>query len=43
MEPGLREAILAAAVAAVATSARDAVDVLLEYVDTYGSERATLS
>ncbi len=38
VEPGLREAILAAAVAAVATSARDAVDVLLEYVDTYGSE-----
>ena len=38
IEPGLREAILAAAVAAVATSARDAVDVLLEYVDTYGSE-----
>ena len=38
VEPGLREAILAAAVAAVATSAREAVDVLLEYVDTYGSE-----
>ena len=38
VEPGLREAILAAAVAAVATSALDAVDVLLEYVDTYGSE-----
>lgn len=38
VEPGLREAILAAAVAAVATSAQDAVDVLLEYVDTYGSE-----
>lgn len=38
IEPGLREAILAAAVAAVSTTAREAVDVLLEYVDTYGSE-----
>ena len=38
VEPGLREAILAAAVAAVSTTAREAVDVLLEYVDTYGSE-----
>lgn len=40
VEPGLREAILAAAVAAVSTSARDAVDVLLGYVDEYGSEEA---
>ena len=38
IEPGLREAILAAAVAAVSTTAREAVDVLLGYVDTYGSE-----
>ena len=38
IEPGLREAILPAAVAAVATSARNAVDVLLGYVDEYGSE-----
>ena len=38
VEPGLREAILPAAVAAVATSARNAVDVLLGYVDEYGSE-----
>ena len=38
VEPGLREAILAAAVAAVSTTAREAVDVLLGYVDTYGSE-----
>lgn len=38
VEPGLREAILAAAVAAVSTSAREAVDVLLGYVDRYGSE-----
>ena len=38
VEPGLREAILAAAVAAVSTSAREAVDVLLGYVDQYGSE-----
>ena len=38
IEPGLREAILAAAVAAVSTTAREAVDVLLEDVDTYGSE-----
>ena len=38
IEPGLREAILAAAVAAVSTTAREAMDVLLEYVDTYGSE-----
>lgn len=38
VEPGLREAILAAAVAAVSTNAREAVDVLLGYVDTYGSE-----
>ena len=35
VEPGLREAILPAA---VATSARNAVDVLLGYVDEYGSE-----
>jgi len=40
VEPGLREAIMSAAVAAVSTSARDAVDVLLGYVDTYGSEEA---
>lgn len=40
VEPGLREAILPAAVAAVATSARDAVDVLFGYVDEYGSEEA---
>lgn len=38
VEPGLREAILAASVAAVSTDARSAVDVLLGYVDTYGSE-----
>ena len=38
VEPGLREAILAASVAAVSTSAREAVDVLLGYVDRYGSE-----
>ena len=38
VEPGLREAILAAAVAAVSTNAREAVDVLLGYVDQYGSE-----
>ncbi|WP_297232325.1 C69 family dipeptidase [uncultured Flavonifractor sp.] len=38
VEPGLREAILAASVAAVSTSAREAVDVLLGYVDQYGSE-----
>lgn len=38
VEPGLREAILAASVAAVSTTAREAVDVLLGYVDTYGSE-----
>ena len=38
VEPGLREAILAAAVAAVSTSAREAVDVLLGSVDQYGSE-----
>ena len=38
IEPGLREAILPAAVAAVAPSARNAVDVLLGYVDEYGSE-----
>lgn len=40
IEPGLREAILPAAVAAVATSARNAVDVLFGYVDEYGSEEA---
>ena len=38
VEPGLREAILAASVAAVSTTAREAVDVLLGYVDEYGSE-----
>lgn len=38
VEPGLREAILAAAVAAVSTNAREAVDVLTGYVDQYGSE-----
>lgn len=38
IEPGLREAILAAAVAAVSKTAREAVDVLLGYVDEYGSE-----
>lgn len=38
IEPGLREAILSASVAAVSTSAREAVDVLLGYVDQYGSE-----
>lgn len=38
VEPGLREAILAASVAAVSKTAREAVDVLLGYVDTYGSE-----
>ena len=37
VEPGLREATLAAAVAAVAPSAREAVDVLLGYADEYGS------
>ena len=43
VEPGLREAILAASVAAVSTTAREAVDVLLGYVDEYGSEEATPS
>ncbi len=38
IESSLREAILAASVAAVSTSAREAVDVLLGYVDQYGSE-----
>jgi len=38
VEPGLREAILAASVAAVSKTAREAVEVLLGYVDTYGSE-----
>lgn len=38
VEPALREAILPAAVAAVSKTAREAVDVLLGYVDTYGSE-----
>lgn len=39
VEPGLREAILAAAVAAVSTTAREAVEVLIGYVDDYGSEQ----
>ena len=38
VEPGLREAILAATVAAVAKTAREGVEALLGYVDEYGSE-----
>lgn len=38
VEDGLGEAILPAAVAAVAATAREAVDVLLKYVDTYGAQ-----
>ncbi|MEG2988203.1 MAG: C69 family dipeptidase [Oscillospiraceae bacterium] len=38
IEPALREAILPAAVAAVSKTAREALDVLMGYVDTYGSE-----
>ena len=36
--PACVRAILAASVAAVSTTAREAVDVLLGYVDEYGSE-----